>query len=150
MKLSTDFLKATKDKSLSSFLVIRRKGDNENKPFIRLCLERNVYGTNQTDFIEHETELRIDTYSSSDKNAVENSKICFHLDKYAYNRCALSTFLSTIKKDSEVSFLVRVNNGNDNYKKVGFVCHQLFGLIDKKTFFLSEYVGPNNMASPIE
>ena len=154
MKTSQEFQKAKKDKDLNSMLVIQRNGET----FIRLCIdERSKYDRNkkETVFVETPTEVVIENYSyyteGETRKKREVNTICFHLSAYKYSYDTLSTFLNAIKADSEVKFKVVAFNGCETHKEANFVHHSLYGVIDnKKCFFLSDYVGKDNTASPIQ
>jgi hypothetical protein len=70
MKVNELFLKARKDKQLSSMLVIDRiekndEGKQTRKKYIRLCLDiKSPYDfTSHTSFVETDTEIRYEDYS---------------------------------------------------------------------------------------
>lgn len=154
MKTTQEFLKAKKDKDLNSMLVIQRNGET----FIRLCIEeRSKYDRNkkETVFVETPTEIVIENYSGYNEGETRKKRevnvICFHVSTYRYSYDIVSTFLASIKTDSEVKFKVVAFNGCETHKEANFVHHSLYGVIDgKKCFFLADYVGKDNTASPIQ
>jgi hypothetical protein len=157
MKVNELFLKAKKDKQLSAMLVIDRidkdsEGQEKRIKIIRLCLDiKSPYDfTSHTSFVETDTEIRYEDYSG--KSLIRESpnySTVFHTSIYGHSN-HISTFLNTIKKDSEVSFKVVAFNSCESWENVGFVHHSLYGIIDDKYYLLEEYTGQNNCASPIQ
>jgi len=141
MKVTELFLKAKKDKNLTSMLVIQRN----LQTFIRLCINvKNKYNSNiESVFIETDTQINVDNY----KPMNEINEICFHVSNYNYN--SIQVFLNAIKKESEVSFKVIAYNSCETWNECNLVSHSLYGLVDSKVYFLSQYVGKNNLASPV-
>ena len=153
MKTTEQFLKAKKDKNLNSLLLIQRNGET----FIRLCIdEKSKYSDKrETVFVETPTEVLIENYSGYDAGETRKKRevntICFHVSTYSYSYDIVKTFLASIGKDSDVKFKVVAFNGCETHKEANFVHHSLLGVIDvKKCFFLSDYVGKDNTASPIQ
>lgn len=147
MKIESElFFKAKKDKNLNAFILIDRPGDPS---LIRLCIHERSKYNNETNynFIEVPTEIKIDNYAGHDKDKAIK-KICFH--ESIYNDNHIKTFLDAIKKTSDVLFKVVAFNSCDAWKAVNFVSHQLYGIVDNKTYFLSTYIGNDNSASPIQ
>jgi hypothetical protein len=150
------FHQAKKDKKLKSLILIKRKepdrnGSNKERIYMRLCLEYlfKYSTTPETIFVETDSEIRIENYSSySGLNKREINEICFHMDVLRPDSHVLS-FLNTIKKESDVQFKVVAFNGCDFYKNNNLISHQLYGIIDEKCFLLSSYVGADNSASPV-
>lgn len=141
MKVIETFFKAKKDKNLRAVLVIQR----DSKTFIRLCIDvKNKY-TNSVEsvFIETDTKISVENYQPNK----QVSEICFHMSNYNYN--SIQVFLNAIKKDSEVSFKVIANNTCETWSECNLVSHSLYGIVDEKIFFLSQYVGKDNLASPV-
>ena len=141
MKVTELFLKAKKDKGLKAMLVIQRN----SQTFIRLCIDvRNKYTESvESIFIETDTQISVDNYQPNK----EINEICFHMSNYNYN--SIQVFLNAIKKESEVSFKVIANNTCETWKECNLVSHSLYGIVDEKVFFLSQYVGKDNLASPV-
>jgi hypothetical protein len=163
MKVSENFFVAKKDKALETLLVIQRmenktygSSEQELKTYIRLVIrQKNKYDIDSSSiFVETPTEIKIDNYSGSrtgHNSKTEVNTIVFHCNTYHFHNFPkhVETFLKAIKKESEVSFFVVAYNSNDNIRAVNWVHHQLFGQIDGKDYFLSDYTGPDNSASPV-
>ena len=154
MKVNEIFLKACKDRTVSSLCIFDRLDNNgERRQNLQLSIPiKPKYNNNfgcDSEYICTDTVIRYEDYSgnSTINKALQNN--CLVLSTLVYNRPHLFTFLRSIKKDSEVSFKVIAFNGNDNYKNVNFVSHQIYGIIDEKYYFLENYTGPDNTASPI-
>jgi len=153
MKTNNVFLKAKKDKNLSAFLVIQRKEEEIDRTYIRLCLEVPVKFSDrkETVFVETDTEIRIDNYSGWNGEKKVPNEICFHESVYpSTGQGHIITFLSAIRKESDVKFRIVAWSSSDNLKNVGFTTHILYGRIDEKEYLLSTYVGPENLASPVK
>jgi hypothetical protein len=151
MKVSTEFLAAKKDKNIRSLIVVKRSENNDIKTYMRLCLDVPVKYTDRKEFvsIETETEIKVNNYSALENNTKSSVEmICFHCD--VYNENFVTTFLKAIRKDSEINFRVTAYNGCDAWKEVGFVSHQLYGIVDNNEYFLSSYVGRGNSESPVQ
>lgn len=158
MKVNELFLKAKKDKRIRAMLVVDRiekdeEGKNESrKKYIRLCLDiKSPYDfTSHMSFVETDTEVRYEDYSGHSLiRQSPNYSTVFHTSMYGHDN-HIFTFLSHIKKDSEVSFKVVAFNSCESWKNVGFVHHSLYGIINDKYYLLEEYTGQNNIASPIQ
>jgi hypothetical protein len=145
MQTSNEFLSAKKDKNVRS-LIIKL---NQDRQYMYLCIDTPIRYTDnkETVYIESDTTIRIDNYSSSFGKKIDIKKICFHLSVWNDNfvRC----FINAIKKDSNVFFKVVAFNQSENINSINWVSHQLYGIIDNKEYFLSDYTGANNSASPI-
>ncbi len=158
MKVNDLFLKAKKDKRITSMLVIDRIENDKDlvnesrKKYIRLCLDiKSPYDlTSHTSFVETDTEIRYKDYSG--QSAIKESpnyKTVFHMSTYGSDN-HIFTFLSHIKKDSDVSFEIVAFNSCNLWNNVGFVHHSLYGIINDKYYLLQEYTGYNDIASPIQ
>ena len=152
-----DFLEARRDKNLKAFVLVQRKEKNshselEIRTYMRLCLEYQLkYNKTSGDvFVETDSEIKIDDYSGySGVPKRDIKQIFFHIDIVQPNSHVL-TFLNAIKKDSDIKFKVVAFNGCDTYQKVNLVAHQLYGIIDGKSYFLNSYVGFDDTASPVK
>jgi hypothetical protein len=145
MKVSSEFLALKKHKQLRAFLVQRK---NENT-YIRLCIEEvsKINNHVNTVFIETQTTVQINNCSYGLR---EVKNFSFHESIYNFNGDGhINTFLNAIKKDSEVSFYIVAFNGCNVWNEAGLVSHTLYGLIDNKKYLLSNYVGKDNTASPL-
>jgi hypothetical protein len=157
MKVNELFLKARKDKQLRSMLVIDRidkddDGKEARRKYIRLCLDiKSPYDfTSHMSFVETDTEIRYEDYSGQSLiRQSPNYNTVFHNSIYGYSN-HISTFLNHINKDSDVSFKVVAFNSCEAWKKVDFVHHSLYGIINDRYYLLNEYTGQNNLASPIQ
>lgn len=159
MKANEIFIKAIKDKGLNAFLVIDRKekntdGEYERKQYMRLCIDlKNPYDVYRRDttFVETPASIRYEDYTDGTKiKDMDSLSVVFHDSIYHHNDCHIKTFLNDIKKDSEIYFLVRINNNSDMNRKLNITCHQLFGYIGKRCYFLESYTGQQNLGSPIQ
>ena len=135
MKTNETFLRACKDKNISSLCIFDRFEDKTRKQYLQLSIPlKTKYNSLSYDneYIYSDTSIRYEDYSRNhtidDSVTDETLKVCFHI----YPRPHLFTFLKTIKKDSEVSFKVIAFDCNDNWEKVGFVSHQIYGIVDDK------------------
>lgn len=149
MKTNENFLIGKKDKNLQSLVVFKR---NEGT-CMRLCIDTPIKYTDrkETVFIETDTEIRVENYSSYSSLSNEKlpiNELCFHCSVYNGNH--ITNFINSIKKDSDVKFKVVAYNGSDALKQLNLVHHSLYGIIDNKEFMLSDYVGHNNTASPVK
>ena len=157
MKVNELFLKARKDKQLRSMLVIDRidkddDGKEARRKYIRLCLDiKSPYDfTSHMSFVETDTEIRYEDYSGQSLiKQSPNYDAVFHNSIYGHSN-HISTFLNHINKDSDVSFKVVAFNSCEAWKKVDFVHHSLYGIINDRYYLLNEYTGQNNLASPIQ
>jgi hypothetical protein len=156
MKISSDFFAAKKDKSLSAFIVKQETINDKICFYMRLCLNVKIPFTDRREsvFIETDTDISIDNcfqysfaYDEEKKQQIEIKNISFYMPVYFENH--IVNFLNSIKKESNVKFKVIAFNSNENLNAVGFVSHQLYGIIDNKEYFLSDFTGKNNSASPI-
>jgi len=150
MKVNEQFLKARKAKGLTALLVIDREEGEQKRAYIRICLDVRIPFTDkkETVFVETDTKIVYDNYSSYDQGVqIPITKTCFHIS--VYGSTYITTFLNAITKDSEVRFKVIAYSNCTNWKKVGFVSHRLYGYINDKEYFLDQYVGPDNLASPV-
>lgn len=151
MKITDDaFHGARKDKTLTALIVASR--NDEDGQHMTLCLDLPVPYSRDTHraFVMVPTEIRVENYKKDSKG---DEKICFHCHTWnngASRNDHVRTFLKMITKSSDVKFHVIAYNCNDAMRKVGFVGHTLYGIIDDKTFLLNDYVGPDNLASPIQ
>ena len=155
MKITDDqFFKAKNDKNLNAFMLMRIEG----RDFIRLCFTIKMPYSDSWSHVatEYNTEISIDNFSGYNPigdtfHKQEINKICFHESIYRATdrRNHIETFLDHIKKDSHLKFKVVAFNSCDALRKVGMTSHQLYGIIDKKTYFLSSYTGTQNLGSPI-
>jgi hypothetical protein len=163
MKTSDFFLKAKTDKELTAMLIVDRFEFTDNtltdqirKKYIRLCLDvKNKYNNeSEMIFVECDTDIYYEDYSGkyTIKNSENNNtlKTCFHCSIYKYHANHINTFLKAIKKESDVKFKVICFNNSQFYNDNDLVCHQLFGIIDDKFYFLDSYVGRSNLASPVQ
>jgi hypothetical protein len=163
MKVNEMFLKAKKDKHLYSMLVFDRIETNSDeqrlrRKYIRLIINtKNKYTlTTDSTAVETDTEIVYEDYSFNNKisrgiqvSKCESLEVCFHCG-YHYNYDShIKTFLSLIKKDSDVKFRVLVCNSCDSWDKLNITNHMLYGYIDDKCFLLNSYVGEQNLASPV-
>jgi hypothetical protein len=156
MKVSEQFLAAKKHKGLSGFLVISRLGENENKPFIRLCLDVEIpfKGSTEMVFVETETEIKIENYSGgsySYQPRIEPTKIAFQESCGHYYNHA-DTFLRAIKKDTDVKFRIVAFNGSIALSShtEPMTNHKLYGILnDKDAYLLSAYTGFQDINSPV-
>lgn len=147
MQVSTEFLKAARDKRLNGFLVIDRP--NEGK-FMRLCIDAKLPYSDKTEmvFVECPTDILIDNFRSNTKQVTE---VCFHTFFSRYHRSNyVETFLNSIKKTSDVGFRVVAFNQSDWADRNNVVCHKLIGQIGKKSYLLAEFHGSDNSASPVK
>lgn len=157
MKVNELFLKAKKDRQLTAMLVVDRiekddEGKDSRKKYIRLCLDiKSPYDvTSHMSFVETDTEIRYEDYSGRSLiKQSPNYNAVFHNSIYGHSN-HISTFLNAIKKDSDVSFKIVAFNSNEAWKKVDFVHHSLYGVINDRYYLLNEYTGHNNLASPIQ
>lgn len=138
MKPTTEFLKAKKDKDLTSIVVQHRP--SEGKPTLRLCFDRiNKYNKElYRDYFECETEI-IGTYTEAS----------FCLMFVNANDSPVRTFLKNIRKNSDVKFKVRDWNGNQYTREAGLKTYELFGIINGEYYLLDSTVMKRNSASPI-
>lgn len=157
MKVNELFLKARKDKQLRAMLVVDRiekddDGKESRRKYIRLCLDiKSPYDfTSHMSFVETDTEIRYEDYSGQSLiKQSPNYNTAFHMSIYGHSN-HVSTFLNSIKKDSEVSFKIVAFNSCEAWKNVNFVHHSLYGIINDRIYLLEEYTGQNNLASPIQ
>jgi hypothetical protein len=153
MKTNDLFLKAKNDKNLSSMLVSDYVDHNNiRKQTIQLSIPiKKKYGNDHFDdeYIYTDTDITYEDYSTGHKisQAKENGRLKF--SDLVWYRPHLFTFLKAIKKDSDVRFKVIAFNSCENWLKVDFVSHQLYGIIDDNYYLLDTYVGYDNSASPI-
>ena len=159
MNTNAEFLKAKNDKDINSFLVIDREEYTDNtlttkarRKYMRLCLEKKKPYSQEKEsiFVESETSINYEDYSEDHKFKIYETRIetCFHCSIYRSGSHIL-TFLKAIKKDSEVKFKVIAFNGCEFYKATGLTHHSLYGVVNDNYYFLSDYVGNQNLASPI-
>ena len=144
-----DFLKAKKDKGLSSFLVIQSEKEGT---IMRLCVNTRIKYSDKTErvFIECPTELRIANYHR-EKHLFSITRVMFHC--WVWNTVPKShvvTFLDSIRKGDDVSFKAVIWNQCETDDKHKLVHHTLYGIINNKTYMLSDYVGEDNSASPVQ
>ena len=150
------FFDARKDKKLNSFLVIQRAEKLEIRDpmqltYMRLCIyEKEKYSNKENlVFIETDTEIRIENYSHHGNLSERSiSVICFQISVYRED-CHIRTFLNAIKKESDVKFRVVAFNGCDYHREKQLVSHQLYGIVDNRSYLLSSYTGADNSASPV-
>lgn len=146
MKTSEQFIKAKNSKELNAFIVIREPQGDE---YIRLCFEvkNKITGNNEMLFIETPTRIKLNICQGN----TEPNRICFHERSYHNGRTEhVRTFLKDIKKDSEVSFTVLINNNSTWLTDANLTSHSLYGHIGEKNYLLSIYTGPKNLASPVQ
>lgn len=159
MKVSDDFLKAKKRKDLRAMLIFDKYEEQENKVwyrrmFIRLCLDIKSEFNDKSEmvFVECDTDIRYEDYTQYPNKPKDSPhfKVCFNEDCYSDFDSHIRTFLNAINKDSEVHFKIRINNNWEGLKKVDYHHHQLFGYINDRCYFLSDYVGEQNLATPVQ
>lgn len=143
MQVTAEFLKAKSDKNLRALVV----HNHQFKPSIRLVIdEKSKYSTeSNTVFIESETAIRVESY----KQGIDKSTFKIVFGESVYMESHIKTFLKDIKKNSSVTFKVVAFNSSENLNAVNFVKHTLYGYIDNKMYLLSDYTGPQNLASPV-
>lgn len=141
MKVTEEFLQAKKDKKLDAFMVVQQN----DTPLIRLAIA-SKYSAGR-DSVECPTEIRIESFGGREK---EIKKILFYESIYHTSEGHVATFLKAIKKDSDVRFRVVAFNACENYERVGFESHQLYGIINERVYLLVNHVGPQNLASPAQ
>ncbi len=161
MKVSEEFLIAKKDKEVRSIGVFQRMEPKsytdrtlELKTYIRLGIEKsNKYNSDKQQIdVCTDTEIHITNFSGSifgRNSKVDITRICFTDMIYNTDLCHYKTFLSAIKKDSDVSFEVIAYNSSESIISVNWVSHQIYGIVDNKKYFLKSYTGPDNSASPV-
>lgn len=149
------FFKAARDNDLYAFLVIQRKETpNETAPRTYIWLgirpNNNHSKGGALVFIEAETECQVINHSwtNSDGNGRSFVEIVFHESVYGYEN-HIKTFLTSIKRDSDVRFKILAFNCSEFDRQNELVAHELYGIIDRKYYLLSYYKGADNLASPI-
>ena len=142
MKTVETFLKAKSDKNLSGFVLLQINGEK----FMRLAIRQRIKYTNaeETIFVECPTDIFTDNLSHGRKVV---TAISFHF--FVYSKSHIHTFLKSIKKDSDVSFKVIAYNSCDVWNDCHLVNHKLYAHVDNSIFFLGEYTGRDNSASPV-
>lgn len=143
-----DFFNAKSDPALNAFMLRRVEG----RDYMELCLNIKLRYSDKTEtvWVKADTKIVVDNYSPVLNNE-DIKSICFHESVYqlSINGGHIKTFLRAIKKTSDVHFRVVAYNSCDMIKKVGFVRHDLHGIIDGNTYMLSQYVGLDNSSSPV-
>lgn len=148
MKFNQEFIKAMHDKDIRSVLILRRPNEHHGNPYMRLCIEKEVYGQRKDIYVEHEVSVSVESYGGK-KYSINELELCFHMSYYQLGS-HVQSFLSTVGKNTQVGFHIRMHNNNDNYLRAGFTCHQLIGIQDIRYFLLDSFVGPENSACPVK
>jgi hypothetical protein len=140
-------------KKINSVLLI---ASAHEKYFMRICLlDKNKY-TQELENTHIEipiNTIQLDGYTHSKPLKFEEVKrVCFHESFYSYygHNSHLLTILKAIKENSQIDLKIIAFNSNQNYENVNFVNHAAFLTIDKNNYMFSKYVGPDNLASPIQ
>lgn len=153
MQVNDSFMKAKNSKEVRAIVIASRTDNNVKRNYMYLCLEEtSKYDRNKRAqiYVETDTEFRIENYSSHAGEQIEVDTILFHCHVWHNGPDHISTFLAAIKKTSNVKFRVVAYNGSEFNKEKNTVSHQLYGIIDEKSYFLSSYDGANNSASPVQ
>jgi hypothetical protein len=146
MKVNELFFLARTDKNLSSLHVQQRDG----RQYMYLCIDiKKKYSTAYPNFetVETPIEIKFERYDYTQRPI---QRVSFAISAGYEHRSHLRTFLKKIRKESEVSFIVIVNNDNENIKNAGMECHQLYGIVDNNTYLLESFVGPVNTVSAVQ
>jgi len=140
-------------KKINSVLLIASAHENY---FMRICLlDKNKY-TQELKNIHIEipiNTIQLNGYTNNKPLKFDEVKrVCFHESFYSYygHNSHLLTILKAIKENSQIDLKIVAFNSNQNYENVNFVNHAAFLTIDKKNYMFSKYVGPDNLASPIQ
>jgi len=140
-------------KKINSVLLIASAHENY---FMRICLlDKNKY-TQELKNIHIEipiNTIQLNGYTNNKPLKFDEVKrVCFHESFYSYygHNSHLLTILKAIKENSQIDLKIVAFNSNQNYENVNFVNHAAFLTIDKNNYMFSKYVGPDNLASPIQ
>lgn len=160
MKVNEQFLLAKKDKNRSALIVTQRMYEGKLRQYMYMCVEeRSKYTMDSTTtYVDTDTEIVFDNYyrfmdgepCTKEEKEKAVSFIGFYLCASTWTDNHINTFLNAIKKESDVKFKVVAYNTSDVTKAAGIVCHQLYGIVDGRSYFLSAYAGADNSASPVQ
>ena len=144
-------IKAMRSKDLRAIVIFDRNNNGTREQLIRLHIEEpSKYSNKKTVYIEFPIDIRYEDYSQRDTKNSENFRVSFLEWVYPGTVSHINTFLSMIKENTDLVFVVRIQNNCEFFDNNGLFHHQLFAYVGDKTFFLSDYVGNNNSASPIQ
>lgn len=154
MKISNPaFLEAKKSKNITFFSVIKRKDFKENLAvwvaFMRLTISQKQQYTDKEETIRVDCDIEFSTnnYSFNPRRVIH--EICF--SQFVNDGSDhIRTFLASLNKDSDLHFRIVAFSNNDVLNGKDLVCHDLYGIVNHKTFFLDRFVGLDNFMSPIK
>lgn len=155
MKISNPaFLVAKKSKDITLFTVSKKKrstyGINEEwDSVMRITISHKQKFTQIIESINIETAIEASIVNYSFDPHCEILEICF--TRYVQeNECHIRTFLNALNKDSELFFKVIAFSTTESVREKGLVGHDLYGIINGKSYFLESFVGADNYLSPVK
>jgi hypothetical protein len=159
MKPSEKLLKIRNSKFINSIVVLDRMEYLQDKSRVRVKALRfhlniknefseEVFPT----IFDEPAEVRYEDYTQDVQLKPKDSpelNVWFHHSYYPSSGDHWKTFLKKINKNSEIMFRVRINNNSDKDRERGTCHHQLFGFINDDCYFLDDFFGDQNSASPV-
>lgn len=150
MKTNELFLLASRDKQ-SAALLVSKSNDGKMTATIVVNVKNKYDNNTEMKWIPTDTEIRVENYSNSSGGKYrEVTHLHFNESIWHIGPCKVETFLSRIKKDSEVYFRVIAYNGSQWSNSKGIVRHELYGIINNcDAYLLSVFVGDDNEYTPV-
>jgi hypothetical protein len=160
MKPSEKLLKIKNDKAINSIAIVDRMEYLKDGTTLRTRAFRfflNVKDKYSEEIFpvmfDEPADIRYEDYTQDVEVKPKDSPLLyvFFYESYYHNQDShWKTFLKKIKKDCDISFKIRINNNSEFNARNGTGHHQLFGFINDDCYFLKDFVGEQNSASPVQ